>query len=589
MADLFMTVGSNTMGDLTGAGCVMTINGVAAVVGMNIYVGDKVVITCTDGRMFFWQEGDNRNSTFFTITDSTGDVSQYFSFSEDYKTATLLTRKPPTGATVHWLTVQTQAAYTPTPYLYIIKQSDVEEMAACNVTATLRSAPVVLGKPVYASNVITFTAGGEAKFVTHAGNFQYPVYMAYNSGGSTGQIRASVASNQKTATLTVTAQSSALLKLVVLTYTGTDPTDGTEYVLSLEDVAEMSSNGVTLTVGGVQGVAFTRIKRGVALTATAELLREFYKTTTPTTASIYFVVGAMGDDSYIPFTLSEEDKHIATLTVPSRSLSAQPIIRLESNTQQYTPDVVGSNKVYKINNDILGQVNEQRFHENIDAGSVFDYGQYILSVIELPFKIDPLLVIGSEPIQLANRDLTVSAPVVVDDIIELDLGEIKVTGEFGDFRDYSNTVAILHLPRVAPTAIDLEYVINQTITIKYLVDVYTGNATVNIASSYIDGNIISRSVNLGVNIPFINADSFSVDNSNVEVGGDNDTLRPYIEIVRNPAILADAVFTIPVIDEDVIGSATGFITVEEVELKTSALQSEQSDIISKLNRGVILK
>lgn len=585
MAELFMTVGSNTMSDLNGAGVTMTVNGVPATVGLIIYVGDMVRVQCDASRMFFWQEGDNRNSTFFDI--STG--AQHFSFSDDYKSGWLTTR-PINGGTVHWLTVQTQANYTPTANLYIIKQSDLDEMAACNVTGTLRSTAVVVGKPVYTGNVITLTAGGSALFTTHTGNFQYPVYMGYaTASGGTGRLAASISSDKKTATLTVTAQANKLQKLVVITYTGTAPTDGTEYIIQLEDVKEMADNGVTLNVGGLdKSKAWSRIKRGETLQAVADTSREFYPTSSPTTASIYFVVGAMGDDSYIPFTIGT-DKRNASLAVPSRLLSAQPINRIETNTQQWTPDVTGNNKVYLINNEKLADVNKERFQENIDSGEVFDYGQYILSVINLPFTIDPLYVLAAEPIQLATLKLSTTANIVAVDVIELDLGEINVTGEFSDFRDYTNTTAILHLPRVASFAIDLEYVINQTISIKYLIDVYNGRATVNIHSTYVDSTIISKEVDIGVKVPFINANAFSVENSNVDVGGNNEILRPFIEVVRSSAILADGVFSVPVVDEDLLNTATGFIEVQNIDLKTKALQSEQSEIVSKLTNGVIIK
>ena len=73
------------------------------------------------------------------------------------------------------------------------------------------------------------------------------------------------------------------------------------------------------------------------------------------------------------------------------------------------------------------------------------------------------------------------------------------------------------------------------------------------------------------------------------MGGDNGVLIPYIEIVRNDAILPNGFFTVPVVDESLISGQSGFIKIDNVELETSALGNEKAQIISLLNSGVIIK
>ena len=102
--------------------------------------------------------------------------------------------------------------------------------------------------------------------------------------------------------------------------------------------------------------------------------------------------------------------------------------------------------------------------------------------------------------------------------------------------------------------------------------------------------IITKQVDLGIDIPFINAvTGKTVNNNNIDLGGDNGVLIPYIEIMRNDAILANGFFTVPVVDESLISGQTGYIKIDNIELETSALGNEKAQIISLLNSGVIIK
>ncbi|WP_435534240.1 hypothetical protein, partial [Glaesserella parasuis] len=105
---------------------------------------------------------------------------------------------------------------------------------------------------------------------------------------------------------------------------------------------------------------------------------------------------------------------------------------------------------------------------------------------------------------LGSKELTQSAPLIKTELLKVDLGKIKIENTFNDSRDYVGVVALLHLPRISPINIGLEYLIGKEISIEYLIDVYTGNATVNIKSLEHNEVIITKQVDLGFNIPIIN-------------------------------------------------------------------------------------
>lgn len=586
MAELVYTLNTWDIRDITNSGSTLTINGVVGVLGSEIYAGDYLLMTAADGYQFYWLPDDNRNSVFMNIS-GTGDVNQYFQLQDNGASAFLNVVAKPPGSVVNWITVQNRPIQPPDDHYYLIQQIDVDNMKRNNVTATLGGKPVITGTPVYAASSIILTATGGAKFQQNNYNAAYTCAWGKNDNS---YVNATVNSPYTTATQTMSSAFNSVTgkdqisRLLVTTVLNATSTDGSVYDISNADLAQLVTYGVTLTKDGKPVTElYTKIYKGSVMLATCDDQREF------TPDEVYFGVGTLGSvDSYVKFTI-DSTKRAASLTYPQALPASNSVILLQTKTQQYIPDVVGSNKVYLIDNDKLASVNEQRFYENIDSGVFYDYGQYILSVIQLPFNVPPSMIAQSEPIQLATKALTVSAPLITDDVIILDMGEITVAGTYNDLRDYVNTVALLHLPRIQAFAIDLEYVINQTIHIKYLIDVYTGQATVNIHSTTTGTTILTQEVNLGVQVPMVNKTDDMVENSNISVGGDNEILTPYIEIIRNPAILANGKFTIPIIDEALISTAQGFIKVEEVELKTDALRAEKSEIVSQLQNGVIIK
>lgn len=340
--------------------------------------------------------------------------------------------------------------------------------------------------------------------------------------------------------------------------------DAPLYLFTESDIEQFTNSGVTVTNNGVNVVVGSPLNIGDNLVAVAGNGRAFYlipdeySDDKPSIYMDYYT----GNIIHLYFNLSSDNK-TATLTIPE-SVRGNDVYGFTSKTEQKT-NVVGTNNVYLINEKILKQVNAKRFKTVSDGGTseiTYDYGQFILSLLNIPFTVPAENIILPESIILSNFDTGVSAPKINVDILNISLGSITVPATNNNLYDYVNTVALLHLPRMDSVAIELEYVIGHTISIEYLLDCYTGDATVNIYSDRIDSPIITKSVNIGVNIPYANThNTASLDNGNIEVGGDNGVTTAFIELVKVDSILKDGMFTIPVIDEAVLNTATGFIQV----------------------------
>ena len=566
------------------SGVVGKLNGNIINVGDTATTGDVITIECGDTKKI---RVINGNPFCQFQNSSTGELQKRFSVSEDLKTATLTI---PSDNIVYgelavaYDTIIDEVGYT-------IKQTDLDTISNGGGKLFIKGVPAIVGSVINYGDNIRFDALSGREFYLYDLNKWTKIPSAYFAGrtssGSTQQTENLVLSDNKTSISGVLSKptSGTYNSIVVKTNATVTPAD---YVLKQSDIDNLTNSKVTLTINGVVAIVGSEIRVGDILIAKADNGYEFYEIVISTFvkySSIYFSGrGSSGQVRNLGFTLSSDNK-TATLTF-SKETGWTPN-SLISLTKQVT-SVIGANNVYSLDEKQLDDVNNKRFV--LLNNNLVDYGQYILSVIQLPCKLPDEYILDSEKIRLANVSIDVSANVVSTDNIRIDLGEIFTPKTNNNFLDYSNTVALLHLPRTDAIPIDLEYVIDKTLQIEYILDCYTGLATVNIKSKESDLVILTRKVDIGINIPMANSQtSQSVDNSNIIIGGDNGIRTPFIEIVRNESVLKDGFFTIPVIDESNLSTASGYIRVENVNLIGDTMLTERESIISKLKSGVIVK
>ena len=296
---------------------------------------------------------------------------------------------------------------------------------------------------------------------------------------------------------------------------------------------------------------------------------------------------------YRNFTINDE-LNLATYTA-NPTLSDSVLKGFIVETVLLPPENVrGFNNVYHIDKDQLKEVTKQRFQimgGSVDNPEKKDLGINILGLIELPLQVDPSLVTGKQDVYLGDFKTTVNADFMITDVLNVDLGVITVPRTNNNFLDYINTTALIHLPYSNPINIDVNYVIGEEIGIQYAINLYDGLATINISSSKLGDIIATANVDMNIKIPFGNIESFPNGNSpnDVKLGGFNGIFKPYIELIRNEGVNADKLFTIPVTDESLLAGNTGFVQVEQIDLKTNAHSAEKDMIINVLKQGVIIK
>lgn len=285
------------------------------------------------------------------------------------------------------------------------------------------------------------------------------------------------------------------------------------------------------------------------------------------------------------FVLSGDSKSATFTTVTGIQYSTPTV-----ETVMETKEVKGLNAVYELTPDLLRTFTAKRF-VGFNGQNEIDYGRYILGLIELPFKVPSQYVKGKQNIQLGGYDTGVDADLLSIDKITLDLGEITIPLKFNNSLDFQNVTGVLYLPYSPPITIEPKYFVGQKIGVEYIINMYNGECIINIYSTKTNGIIIRQNIDLNIAIPFAQIETNPTINSpsNIKIGGFNGLKQPYIEVLRNDAMLSNGFFTIPVLDEKPLQGETGFLKIDEIKLNVNAHDNECENIISLLTKGVIIK
>lgn len=342
----------------------------------------------------------------------------------------------------------------------------------------------------------------------------------------------------------------------------------------------------TLEVNGLPIVAGTNLAAGDVITLT---VGEGYKIAESASLVLESTTGFEIHTQFIP--VADTNDKIASLTIPDFFEGSVAWFNIVA--EQVTELEVASNNVYLIDYDKLKQINIERYSDIPTPSGLdrYDYGVNILSVLNVPFTIPSELILNSTEIMLGTKQTTVKGSELKTDLLTFDLGEIAYQTTEGNVLDYANKIFTLHLPYGQPIIIAPEYIVNQTISIEYRLDLYSGFADVLVFTTALDAVIHMEKVDIGTQIPYsaTNGTSINMYNDGVTVGGFNDLYQPYLEIIENPAHLPYGMFTNIVTDEGVLSSFENYIEVSNIDFKGIVNTTEYNEIINLLSSGVIIK
>ena len=240
--------------------------------------------------------------------------------------------------------------------------------------------------------------------------------------------------------------------------------------------------------------------------------------------------------------------------------------------------------LYKTNDNELSALAKARFKDV--SGNTVDYGQYISALYRIPVDLSNITGDTSN-IMLGQYDSMVASTLLNQYLLDIDGGTINIPEKFHNAYDYLTTECILHLPFLDEINLPPHYVVNQTINIKYKLDLYSGILTASIYSSYLKSIVANTSGIIVTNIPFIQK---QIDNVVNELTRVFTNLIPtaFMEVTRNIPYDNVNIYGKECVDFDMIGNKTGYLKCDNVSLVSKATKNEKDEIMSLLKDGIIL-
>ena len=221
-----------------------------------------------------------------------------------------------------------------------------------------------------------------------------------------------------------------------------------------------------------------------------------------------------GSLTYNAFELSQETLTIkathtntATVTLPSDidwALQQSFTITMGAVKSEIVETTGGFTNIYKADyTNLLKFSNEVIVRITGGTGGgvqSYDVTPYINNLIMLPFNVPTG---DKSTIVAGNQTFTTQLSTVDINYLTVDVGKIRVNEQYKNGFDYYQVKTRLILPYTNMIELDPKHVINQTVSIKYIVNVINGDTTINLSND--DDIFYSTQVNLASEIPFISS------------------------------------------------------------------------------------
>ena len=202
-------------------------------------------------------------------------------------------------------------------------------------------------------------------------------------------------------------------------------------------------------------------------------------------------------------TIKASHTNTVTFTLPSDIIwSAQSnfVLTMGAVKAEIVEQTGGFVNIYKADYANLLKFSNEVIIKITGNGNIqsFDVSPYIDNLVILPFNVHS----GEKSSIIAgNVAFTTQLPTVDNNYLTVDLGNISVPEQYKNGYDYYNVKTRLMLPYTNMVELDPKHVINQTISIKYVVNVVNGDTTINLLHG--DDLFYSDQVNLASEVPFI--------------------------------------------------------------------------------------
>lgn len=207
----------------------------------------------------------------------------------------------------------------------------------------------------------------------------------------------------------------------------------------------------------------------------------------------------------VDYTIKATHTNTVTFNLPSDinwEYQVNIILKIGAVKSEIVETTGGFTNIYKADYTNLLKFSNEVIMKTVggSSGSLqkYDVTPYINNLVLVPFNVPS----GEKSNIVAGNEIFKTQLSTVDNnYLNVNLGTITVPETYKNGYDYYNVKTRLMLPYTNMIELDPVHVINQTISIKYIVNVVNGDTTINLLNG--DDLFYSEQVNLGSEVPFI--------------------------------------------------------------------------------------
>lgn len=274
-----------------------------------------------------------------------------------------------------------------------------------------------------------------------------------------------------------------------------------------------------------------------------------------------------------------------TVTIPDGAQSAQIEI---SATVASVETSGGFANIYKTTPSEMNALANEVLWTTDSSGNLQGINQndFITNFYRIPFDIPSTELQPNAKFALGKYKSQTNTNQVLHDILTYDLGTINVVEKYEDSYDYNGVNCKLYLPFMPAVELKATDIINKPFSIKYQIDMFTGNANANIVSQ--TGNLLySGQTKLSTDLPFLQVDTNKV---GVKTNNtfNNGILNAFVVVSRNIPI--DDNFIYPTLEKGRLHDyKSNNVTVSDIELPDTITHDDSEQIKALLEKGVYIK
>lgn len=186
----------------------------------------------------------------------------------------------------------------------------------------------------------------------------------------------------------------------------------------------------------------------------------------------------------------------------------------------YNPSISDLNRISKIRFD--------EFNGTTGNFKYTDTAQYLIKLFRIYCKVNTT---ESERVYFGKYDMQVDCPLVEDEIIILDCGNVTILEKYHNSIDYNNTDIEIYLPFIGFVNLKTSDFMNCTVNLKYQVNVINGDSLAILSVE--ENELLTQNCNISFKIPYTMEDNNKV-YSDIDANHNYlNSLQPFIYVKRS--------------------------------------------------------